>query len=143
LLYFNFRTLGLFEEYLLSECGDLSEESLSYQLWRAVTSCLAQKNKAKRDSMALNIQQKFIFEDSDHHLELAGSQLQLLDPNQEVRVHVTLRRPQPPPPPPTIISMLRNSLSLFPAIAKTAARGRIIQNYINFTLKALHELTIS
>ena len=71
----------------MSECGDLSEESLTYQLWRAVTSCLAQKNKKKRDSMALNIQQKFIFEDSDHHVELARSQLQLLDPNQEVCTH--------------------------------------------------------
>ena len=74
----------------MSECGDLSEESLTYQLWRAVTSCLAQKNKKKRDTMALKIQQKFIFEDSDHHVDLAGSQLQLLDPNQEVqcmRIH--------------------------------------------------------
>ena len=74
----------------MSECGDLSEESLTYQLWRAVTSCLAQKNKKKRDTMALKIQQKFIFEDSDHHVDLAGSQLQLLDPNQEV-CHVHLK----------------------------------------------------
>ena len=73
----------------MSECGDLSEESLTYQLWRAVTSCLAQKNKEKRESMALNIQQKYIYMDSDHHLELNGSQLELLiDPNQEVRNRV-------------------------------------------------------
>ena len=71
----------------MSECGDLSEESLSYQLWRAVRSCLAQKNREKREAMALNIQQKFIYVESNHHVELAGSQLELLDPNQDVRVH--------------------------------------------------------
>lgn len=71
----------------MSECGELSQESLSYQLWRAVTSCFAQKNREKREAMALSIQQKFIYVDSDHQVELAGSQLDLLDPNQEVRVH--------------------------------------------------------
>ena len=80
----SYRTLALFEQFLSSECGELSEEALSYQLWRAVTLCLAQKNKEKRETMALNIQQKFIYTDSDHHVELTGSQLELLDPMQEV-----------------------------------------------------------
>lgn len=78
------RTVAVFEEFLLSEYGEHSEELLGYHLWRAVTSCLAQKNKEKREAMALKIQQKYIFTDSEHHVDLSGSQLDLVDPMQEV-----------------------------------------------------------
>lgn len=78
------RILAQFEEFLLTEGGDFSEDSLNYKLWRAVTACLVQKNKDKRDKMALNIQQKFIYSGSEHRVELEGSQLELLDPNREV-----------------------------------------------------------
>ena len=79
-----FRTLAQFEQFLASECGDASEETLSYQLWKAVTSCLAQRKKDKREAMALKIQKKFIFTDSDFHLDLCGSRLELVDPMQEM-----------------------------------------------------------
>lgn len=80
------RTLLLFEQFLLNECGELSVESLSYQLWRSATQCLAQKNKDKREAMALKIQQKYIYEDSEHHVDLSGygSELALVDAMQDV-----------------------------------------------------------
>ena len=56
---------------------------MSYQLWRAVASCLAQKKLEKREAMALKIQQKYIYTDSEHHIELTESLLELVDPMQE------------------------------------------------------------
>ena len=68
----------------MSECGEGSDEELNYHLWRAVTLCLTQKNKEKRDAMALAIQQKYIYTDSDKHVDLIGSSLELVDSLQEV-----------------------------------------------------------
>lgn len=85
IILINIRTLLSFEQYLYTECGPLSMENISYQLWKSVLKYSKTTQLKRKDALAVQIHRTFVYEHSSRCIALPEGLKEQLKPREEIQ----------------------------------------------------------